>query len=275
MMMRFSALKMAALALLASIALLTTGWWSAREVMADGPSTAPAGNPPATAVADAGAAAPQTDDAKYLACRQVLEAIIDAHDNDDAAAFKSLLYFSPTADPQLARLTPIFIDVDLAVYRVQKAAIAQFGARAMDMRFYWTTSVMGLEDVLSRFERKDAQVSGDTVVITPSEPFFPRPGIWPRAPIYFRNIGGVWKIDVARTVQVKVSFRRRVPLAGETADQTLAAAEKSFIDSMTAISNDTASGQIESAGKLQRRLDGAIIGVALTFSDFTVNFTPK
>jgi len=274
-MMQLSALKMAAMALLVSIALLTTGWWSARQVMADGPNTAPAGNSPVAAAADAGAAEPQTDDAKYLACRHVLEAIIDAHDNDDAAAFKSSLYFSSSGDPQLARLTPIFIDVDLAVYRVQKAAIAQFGARAVDMRFYWTTSVMGLEDVLSRFERKDAQVSGDTVVITPSEPFFPRPGIWPRAPIYFRNIGGVWKIDVARSVQVKVSFRRRVPLAGETADQTLAAAEKSFIDSMNTISDDTASGQIENPGQLQRRLDGAIIGVALTFSDFTVNFNPK
>jgi RNA polymerase sigma factor (sigma-70 family) len=267
-MMRLAQIKMATMAILIAISLLTAGWWSAMQVMADGANAPPAN----------GAASPadvQSPDDKYAACRQVLLSMVDAHDNDDAAAFNSQLYFSPSADPRLVAIAPILIDVDLAVYRVQKAAIARFGAHEVGMRYYWTTTVVTFEDLLSRVERKDARILGDTVIFNPSEPFFARPGVWPRAPVYFHNDNGVWKVDVARTVRIQFHFRRRVPIQGETEEQAMVAGEKGFTDSMNAISQDIENGKVDSAGELQKRLDGEIIGMAMMFSVTDVNWGPK
>jgi RNA polymerase sigma factor (sigma-70 family) len=274
MMMRLHSIQSVAAAALIAMAVLAGSWWSARQVLADGAATAPAGNAVASPVADAAAPAPETDNAKYLACRHVLEAIIDSHDSDDAAAFKSQLFISEEY-PEQARIIPILINVDMAVYRVQKAAITQFGAHAVDLRYYYPTSVMTFEDVLSRIERKDAIFSDDTGSLTPAEPFFPRAGIWPHSPIYFRKVDGVWKLDVNRTGRIQFKFTRRVPVPDETQEQAMAAAETLFVNAMNRIADSTASGQIENAGDLQRKLDGAIIGVALTFSNFSINVNPK
>ena len=267
-MIKLAQVKMATMAILVAIALLTAGWWSAMQVMADGNNAPPANG-------GAGPVDGQSPDAKYEACRQVFVSMIDAHDSDDAAAFNSQLYFSPSADPRLVRIAPTLIDLDLAVYRVQKAAIARFGAHAIGLRFYWTTTVVSFEDLLSRVERKDARISGDTVIFNPSEPFFPRDGIWPRAPVYFHNDNGIWKLDVARTVQIQFHFRRRVPVQGETEEQTLVAGEKGFTDAMNAISQDIENGKVESAGELQKRLDGTVIGMAMMFSVGDVNIVQK
>jgi RNA polymerase sigma factor (sigma-70 family) len=266
-MMQIAQIKMATVALLIAIAVLTAGWWSAMRVMADG-----ANPPPADSAA--APAASQSDEDKYQACRQVLLSIIDACDRDDAAAVKSQLYFPISADPRLVRSMPVLVDVDLADYRLEKAAIARFGAHAMGLNIYSGNTVFTLEDILSRVERKDARISGDTVIFNPS-PSFLGQGIWPRGALYFHNADGVWKLDVPRTLRFQFHFHRRVPLQGETEEQTEIAAEKALIDAMNAIVDDIGHGKIASAGELQRRVDGAIVGLAMLFSDFSVEVGPK
>jgi hypothetical protein len=85
----------------------------------------------------------------------------------------------------------------------------------------------------------------------------------------------MWKLDLARTLQVHVSFRRRLPVQGETQEQMLVAAEKGLIGSFKTISLDLDQGKIETTGELQRRLDGAVIGVGMQFSDWTVDIKPR
>jgi hypothetical protein len=215
------------------------------------------------------------DESKYQACRQVLATIIDAHDRDDAGAVNSLLYFSTSADPLMVKLTPKLVDIDLAVYRLQKAAIARFGTRELELNFYWDSSVQTLGDLLSRVDRKDVEVLGDTVIFHPSAPLSLRSGIWPEAPFYFHNADGVWKWDVARTLRDQIELRRRIPIQGETDEQAIAAAEGAFLDSLNAISDDTERGKLESVGELQKRLNGAIARIAMEFSDFTVETIPR
>jgi len=258
---------MATFALLITLAVVTAGWWSAKQVLADG-----ANPPPANSAA--APAALQSDEDKYQACRQVLVSIIDAHDRGDAAAFRSQLYFPISADPRLVRSMPLIVDVDLAIYRLQKTAIARFGAHAMGLNFYSGNTVFTLEDILTRVERKDAQISGDTVIFNPS-PSFLGQGVWPRGAVYFHNADGVWKFDVPRTLRFQFRFHRRVPIQGETEEQTEFAAEKAIVDAANAIADDTEHGKLASAGELQRRLDGAIVGLAMVFSDFSVDAGPK
>ncbi|MGA2440399.1 MAG: sigma-70 family RNA polymerase sigma factor [Tepidisphaeraceae bacterium] len=266
-MMQLTRLKMATFALLITLAVVTAGWWSAKQVLADG-----ANPPPANSAA--APAALQSDEDKYQACRQVLVSIIDAHDRGDAAAFRSQLYFPISADPRLVRSMPLIVDVDLAIYRLQKTAIARFGAHAMGLNFYSGNTVFTLEDILTRVERKDAQISGDTVIFNPS-PSFLGQGVWPRGAVYFHNADGVWKFDVPRTLRFQFRFHRRVPIQGETEEQTEFAAEKAIVDAANAIADDTEHGKLASAGELQRRLDGAIVGLAMVFSDFSVDAGPK
>jgi hypothetical protein len=243
--------------------------------MADGGNATPATQAGTAAGIDTAAADVDSDDTKYEDCRQVLASIVDAHDRQDSAFLNSQLYFSPSADPQLVRIAPLVIDLDMVVYRVEKAAVARFGVHALGLRFYWDTTAIALDELLARIERKSAQVSNDTVILVPSAPFLPRPWTWPAAPIYFYHDQGAWKVDVGRTVQVHIHFHRRIPVAGETDEQMLVSAEKGLIGSFKAISQETDQGKIETTGELQKRLDGAVIGVGMQFSDWTVDIKPR
>jgi RNA polymerase sigma factor (sigma-70 family) len=274
MMMRLARLKIAFAFSLIVLAISTAGFWSMRQVMANGDAEPVNAATPASVTAAAPVDA-QSDDAKYLACRQVLVAIMDGDDSGDAGAIKSELYFSPSADPQLARLTPLVVDIDMAVYRVQRAAVSQFGAHAVGLRYYWSTLVEGLDDLFTRIDRSSARIYGDTVTITPSAPFLIRQGIWPQAPIYFHFTDGVWKLDVGRTFRVQFQFRRRVPIPGETQEQVLVAAESSCVDSLNALASDIEQGKIEDAGELQKRLDGVVIGIAMAYSATNVTIGPR
>jgi RNA polymerase sigma factor (sigma-70 family) len=274
-MMRLARLKMAIAVFLMAIGLLTAGWWLETRLSVAGASALLTDRPTLAPVADGSRLDAQFDESKYQACRQVLATIIDAHDCDDASAVNSLLYFSTSADPLMVRLTPKLVDIDLAVYRLQKAAIARFGTREMELNFYWDSSIVTLGDLLSRVDRKDAQVLGDTVIFHPLAPLSPRPGIWPSAPFYFHNSDGVWKFDVARTLRYQIELRRRIPIQGETYDQTIVAAEGAFLHSLNEISDDTERGKLENVGELQKRLNGAIAGIAIEFSDFTVQTIPR
>ena len=267
-MMQLTRIKIVSAALLLGVGIAGAGWWSAMRVMADGTNAQPATQPTAEQ--------PQSDDAKYQACRQVLTSIIDAHERGDAEAYKSCLYLSDSADPRLVGSLPVLIDFDLALYRLEKAAFNRFGAQAFGVNFYSgnTNMVFLAEDLLARIERKDMRIVGDTVALTPAPPF-PRGGPWHRGSLYFVNVDGVWKLDVVRSLRFTLRFHRRVPVQGETDEQTLAAAEKSLIGSLNAICQDIEAGKISDAGQLQKRLDGAIIAVAMVFSDFDADVDPR
>ncbi len=79
--------------------------------------------------ANADVAAPATlpGDADYQACQQVLQAVIDAYDNEDPATVETQFYFGPDADPKLAPFVPPLVEMDMAAYRVQRNALAKFG----------------------------------------------------------------------------------------------------------------------------------------------------
>jgi RNA polymerase sigma factor (sigma-70 family) len=272
---RLARLKTAIAVSLMAVALLTAGWWREMRVSGAGASAIPTERPSLAPVDDGSRIDLQSDDSKYQACRQVLESIIDAHGRNDAGAINSLLYFSTSADPMMVRLTPKLVDVDLAIFRLQRAAMVRFGTREMELNFNWDSSVVTLRDLLSHVDRKDSQVLGDTVVFDPSAPLSPRHGIWPNAPFYFHKADGVWKLDVARTLQYQFEFRRRVPIPGETYEQTIASAEAAYLDSLNAISDDTERGKLENVGELQQRLNGAIAGIATKFSEFTIETIPR
>jgi len=225
---------------------------------------------PASQTANAPGVEPQ-----YQACRHVLQSIIDAYDTGDAAAAKSQLYFGPDANPQLVKVTPVLVDVDLAVYRLQKDAVARFGAHAMGLNTYWGPSVIQMVDLMARIDAKDCRVLGDRVVITPAAPVFSTNGVWPHAPLYFHNVDGAWKLDYGRTFKIDIRARRRHPIPGETREQALCDGEKLFMDGINVISDELENGKIDDAGKLQERIYGVMADLTKQFSDIGVQSGPK
>lgn len=229
-------------------------------------------NNPATAPAAAPIASDQkSPDDSYEACRQALLSIMAGFDRGDAAAVKSQLYFSPGSDPRLEKYTPAIIDTSMVVYHLQKAAIAKFGVHAIGLNYSRPTIVASIEDLLPRIDRTRASVSDDTVILNPAPSFGERDGMWPATPFYFHKVDGVWKVDMARCVRLKLHVGRSTPIAGETEDQTIAAACNLFLESFKTMTQDVESGKVQSAGELQQELDAAMVDLADDFPDFTVD----
>jgi RNA polymerase sigma factor (sigma-70 family) len=214
-------------------------------------------------------------EAQYEACRQVLQSMIDAYDRGDAAAAKSQIYLGPDANSQLGKIMPMLIDVDLAVYRLQKDAVARFGAHAMGLNTYWTSSVITLEELMDRIDAKDCRPRGDELIITPAAPIFSSDGVWPHAPLYFHNVDGAWKLDYGRTFNTEFRARRRHPIPGETREQALCEGEKIFIDGFNVVSDDLEKGKIDDVGKLQERIFGVMADLTKEFPDMSVNNRPR
>jgi hypothetical protein len=227
--------------------------------------------------ASADVAAPTTlpGDADYQACQQVLQAVIDAYDNEDPASVEAQLYFGPDADPKLAPFVPPLVEMDMAAYRVQRDALAKFGAHAISLNFYDNTTAGMLDELLARLGPHDYRLSGETLVIKPPAPFMSHIGAWPRAPIYFRKMAGQWKLDFGRTFKITFHLVRRVPVANETAEQRDLGYVKAFADGFKAIAGDIEEGNITSAAEVQRRMDGVIIGFSFEYSDFSVLCGPR
>lgn len=221
-------------------------------------------------------AAPATQpDAEYQACQQVLQSIVDAYDNEDPSAADAMLYFGPDADPHLVRTEPQLLQVDIVSYRVQKDAVAKFGAHAMSLNTYSNIAAAMFDELLARLEPKDYQLTDDTLVIKPPAPFLSHRGAWPRAPIYFHKVGNDWKLDAGKTFKVVFHVRRRIPKPGETQEQTESEYMKALIDGFTNVAEDIEQNNIISAAEVQRRLDGVIIGSSMQYSEFSVNLVPK
>lgn len=214
-------------------------------------------------------------EAQYQACRQVFQLTIDAYDAGDAAAAKSQLYFGPDAGSRMVTIVPVLVDVDFAVYRLQKAAVARFGAHAIGMNAYWSPTVIMLVAVMPRIDAKECRSLGDTIVLTPAAPSYSHSGAWPRAPFYFHNAQGVWKLDVGRTFKISYNARRRQPIPGETREQAFCAGEKIFVDGFNAISDDIEHGRIDDAGTVQKRIDDVMVDLTKQFSDIGVQSGPR
>ncbi len=214
-------------------------------------------------------------DANYQACRGVLQAIVDSYDKGDAAAAKSQLYFGPDADAQMRNILPTIVDVDFTVYRLQKDAIARFGAHAMQLNTFWTPAAVGLAEIMARIDAKDCRRTGDEIAAMPAAPVYAGDGVWPRAPLYFHNVDGVWRLDYGRTFRIEFRARRRHPVAGETREQTLCEGEKIFADEYNAISDDLEKGKIDDAGKLQLRIFTVMADLTKQFPDISVNSKPR
>ncbi len=221
------------------------------------------------------APATQPAGADYQACQQVLQAIIDAYDNEDPSAADAQLYMSPDADPQLVRFAPDLFEIDIAQFRVQKDAIAKFGVHAVSLNTYGYTVAVQLEELLARIGPNDYQGTGDTLVINPPAPFLSHIGAWPKAPFYFRKIGNDWKLDAGRTFKIIVTADPRIPNPGESREQTAMNYLKAFTAAYNRVADDIEQDNIPSAPELQKRLDGVIVEFFKQYSQFGIDFRPK
>jgi hypothetical protein len=211
-------------------------------------------------VAAPAAAATQRGESDYQACQQVLQAVIDAYDNEDPTAAEAQLYFGPDADPKLVLFTPPLLEMDMEAYRVERDAVAKFGAHAMSLNYYDSTTAAMLDELLARLGPGDYRVRGDSLVIKPPAPFVSHAGAWPRAAIYFTRVGGQWKLDAGRTFKITFRLVRRVPRPNESVEQGDLYYVREFGDKFKAIAQDIEEGNITSAADLQKRMDGVIIG---------------
>jgi hypothetical protein len=202
----------------------------------------------------------------------VLQSLIDSYDKNDAAAAKADLYFGPDANPQLSKIVPTLIDVDFAVYRMQKDAVSRFGPHAMGLDTNWGPSLYMLLDLMPRLDASGCRViGGNEVSIMPSGDG----DRWPRAPLYFHNVDGIWKLDFGRTFKIDFHARRRHSVPGETRDQSLCAGETIFLNGYNVVSEDLENGKIDDVGALQGRLDKVMAELIREFSEINVNTSPK
>jgi hypothetical protein len=236
--------------------------------------TRPPATKPPVILADVAAPAAQPE-AEYQACQQVLQSVVDAYDNEDPSAADAQLYFGPDADPQLVHLGPPLLDGDVAAYRVQKDAIAKFETHAMGVNYYESTVAVTLDELLGRIGPSDFSLNGDTLVINPPAPFPSHLGAWPKAPMYFHKVGADWKLDAGRTFKLVFEIRRRIPIPGETREQTAAAYIKDFTNAYNVVADDIEQNKITSAAEVQKRLDGAVIGFSMRYSQFSILLRPK
>jgi hypothetical protein len=229
----------------------------------------------AAAASQATAPAARPGEAEYQACQQTLQAVIDAFDNDDMETAKAKLYIGPDADLQLTRLEPVLLQTDFVAYRVQKEAIAQFGVHALNLDYYWTPTAFVLDELLSRIGPKDYHFAGDRLTITPPAPFLSHNGAWPKAPVYFQKIDGDWKLDLGRSFKLAITAKRRIAKSGDTLEKSAQDMIAVFNNGYTAIANDLEQHKFATAGDLQKRLDGMIVGMSFAYSEFNIDMKPR
>jgi hypothetical protein len=214
-------------------------------------------------------------EAEYQACQETLQTIVDAFDNDDIEAAKAKFYIGPDTDRRLAQLEPLLLQTDFLAYRLQKDAIAQFGVHALTLNYYWSPTAFTLDELLSRIGPKDFHFSDDRLTINPPAPFLSHNGAWPKAPLYFQKIDGDWKLDLGRTFKLVVIAKRRVTKSGETVEKTAQDMISGFNNGYKVIVDDLEQHKFATAGDLQKRMDGMIVGMSFAYSEFNVDLQPK
>jgi len=225
--------------------------------------------PTLVAMADAAANVPVADapDADYNACCQVLKSIVDGFDRDDLAAVDKLFYFKPGSDPKTITAIHDIHEMQVANYRLKKAAVTRFGMRGTLLFTAVTTDAECFVEYLSRVVPQNARPAGDTLTITPSAHAFLDVGDG-RATFYFLRDQGVWKLDAARSFFVTFRAVRRQPVAGESPVQALAAAVHLIAGHFDAIADDIDKGSITDEAETQRRVSATWDDLNSQFREF-------
>jgi RNA polymerase sigma factor (sigma-70 family) len=271
-MMVRNQLKLVALKILA--ATVFVGGATAAVVTQESRPAAPVGAGPVVVAQAETETAPVADaeDPEFQACRGVLQGIIDAYEHDDLEKLQTIYYADPATGGRIMEDEKICSADDLAGYRVVKTAIAHFGTSAMGL-FTRNSPIEGMAlDVLARVKPEDMSVEDDWVVITP--PYSP-PGLWPHSPLYFKQVGDTWRLDIGESCRIVHSAARRHPVVGETEEQAFAASEGEMANQFNAIAEAIDRGEIKDVVEVQARLDQMFSELSNEYSRFGVNFIPR
>lgn len=248
-------------ALIGTVAVLAG---SEPKIIPSGPS-----GPTVVAMADAAANNPAADehDADYNACCQILKSIVDAFDRNDLAAVDALYYLKPGSDPKTMAAIHDIHEMQVANYRLKKAAVTRFGMHGTLLFTAVSTDAECWVEYLSRVGPQNARLAGDTLTITPSAHGFLDVGAG-HATFYFLRDQGMWKLDAARSFFVTFSAVRRQPVTGESPVQVLAAAVHLIAGHFDAIADDIDKGNITDEAEVQRRVSATWDDLNSQFREF-------
>ena len=241
-------------------------------VFADGQlisAPAPA-TPPALVT---GATTTDSPDKTFQACTDVLRSIVSSYDNNDINAVQQLFYFKPGSDPKTVDVMNHILEQDVSNYHLMNSAVARFGMHGSMLLTGYSNETVFIQDVLSRIAPKDAQQEGDSLTILP--PDGSGPMNWPKKPLYFVRVDGVWKLDTARTFRITFQVKRRHPVAGETPQQAFAAASDLIAGHFDQIADAIDKGDIRDEAEAQRRISDAFKDVDAQFSEVGCNTGPR
>jgi RNA polymerase sigma factor (sigma-70 family) len=240
-------------------------------VFANGRSnSAPPATPPALTT---GATTADSPDKDFQACTDVLRSIIGGYDNNDINAVQQLFYFKPGSDPKTVDVMNHILEQDVANYHLMNSAVARFGMHGTMLLTGYSNETVFIQDVLSRITPQDAQQDGDSLTILP--PNTNGPANWPKKPLYFVRVDGVWKLDTARTFRITFQAKRRHPVVGETPQQTFAAASDLIAGHFDQIADAIDKGDIRDEVEAQRRISEAFKDIDSQFSECGCNTGPR
>jgi RNA polymerase sigma factor (sigma-70 family) len=241
-------------------------------VFANGQSNSapPAATQPALVSSATTADSPNKD---FDACCDVLRSIVDGYDNNNSAAVQQLFYFKPGSDPKTIDVMNHILEQDISNYHLMNSAVARFGMHGSMLLTGFSNETVFIQDVLSRVTPQDARPEGDSLAITP--PDTSGPTSWPKKPLYFVRVDGIWKLDAARTFRITFSVRQRQPVAGETSQQAFAAASDLLAGYFDKIADAIDKGDIHDEAEAQRRISAAFKDIDSQFSELGCNTGPR
>ena len=214
----------------------------------------------------------QAEDPEFEACRGVLLSIVDAYEHDDAVELQSLYYADPGTAQQTMDDAMIASAGDLAAYRVVKTSIAHFGTSAAGLNTRDSSTASMALDVLARIGLDELQDQGDEAVITPTSS---SPGHWPNAPLYFREVGTDWKVDIGRTIRVVHRVVLRRPVTVESEEQAFVQSERDQIAGYNAIADDIDRGKITDVIGVETRLNQMFEDLSGKYSAMECSVLPR
>jgi hypothetical protein len=180
-----------------------------------------------------------------------LQAILDAYEQDDDQKLQALFYCDPATENKMLGEMETASQADLAAYRLRKTAVSHFGTAAMDLNTRTNYLESIALDMLARVGPEDLVVQGESVVLTPPTTL---PGWW-QTPLYFRQVGGTWKLDIGQSLRISHRVIRREPIPGETEEQAFAAREKEMAGRLNTITDEIGQGKIGDVAGVQAEID--------------------
>jgi len=217
---------------------------------------------------------PKVADEDFAACCQVLKSIVDGFDHNDLAGVQALFYYKPGSDPKTIDVMHLELEMQVADYRLKKAAVSRYGMHGTMLVTDVGTAAEAFLEWLSRISPENARVMGDTLTITLAAHAGPDDWYW-KAPIYFVCDQGAWKLDAGRTFRVTYRAFRRQRVADESPEQEFAAAIHLISEQFDAIADDIDKGNIPDADEAQKRVNAAWGNLNLQFREFNCNLDPR